>query len=119
MSEFESKPSRLHSCFMFECYEDARKYGRQVNEFGVIYEATIIDSAAKMHRGDFTLFQSRNLRNQSSFWELYERIAYEYWSNAPQHRVDGDGKVTMLESVEVAEIVTESAIRLEGTAGYL
>lgn len=119
VSEFEQKPSRLESCFMFESYEDAQKYGRGINEFGVIYEATIIDPAAKTHRGDFTLFQSHNLRNQSSFWRLYERVAYEYWSNMPQHRVDDDGKVIRFESVEVAEIVTQSPIRLERIAGYL
>jgi len=116
---FPDKVSRFEACFLFESEKAALRYGHLINSVGVIYEATIVNQGAKIHRGDFSLFQSYTLKEQASFMALYEKLATVYWGNKPQIRMADNGTLQILQDVESAEIVTDSSIRLERQIGFV
>ncbi|MEO8645657.1 hypothetical protein [Pseudomonas sp.] len=113
------KVSRFEACFLFESYEAVQRFGHYINTTGVIYEASIVNPDAKIHRGDFSMFQDHTLHLQVPFIALHERQANDYWTNAPQLRVGPDGVGTLLQDVETAEILTDSPIRLERQVGFV
>jgi hypothetical protein len=116
---YPDKVSRFEACFLFESYESVQRFGHYINTTGVIYEATIVNQNAKIHRGDFSMFRDPTLHHQVPFIELHERQAHDYWTNAPQLRVGPDGIGTLLQDVETAEILTDSPIRLERQIGFV
>lgn len=113
------KVSRFEACFLFESEEAVQKFGYLINTNGVIYEASIINSDAKLHRGDFSMFQDHTLQTQAPFMALHERQAVDYWANTPQMRLGDNGFISMLQDVETAEILTDSPIRLERQIGFV
>jgi len=113
------KVSRFEACFLFESYEAVQRFGHYVNTTGVIYEASIVNPGAKIHRGDFSMFQDHTLQQQASFVELHEVQAKDYWANTPQVRMGADGVGTLLLGPETVEILTDSPIRLERQIGFI
>ncbi|UVK96486.1 DUF2441 domain-containing protein [Pseudomonas sp. B21-048] len=108
------KVSRFEACFLFESYEDVRRFGHYIYTSGVIYEASIVNQDAKIHRGDFSMFQDHTLQQQISFIELHEGQAKDYWANPPQVRIGANGAWGV-----AAEILTDSPIRLERQIGFV
>jgi hypothetical protein len=113
------KVSRFEACFLFESYEAVERFGHHINTAGVIYEASIVNPDAKIHRGDFSMFQDHTLHNQESFIALHEQQARDYWANTPQLRIGADGVGALLWGAETVEILTNSPIRLERQIGFV
>lgn len=113
------KVSRFEACFLFESYEAVQNFGHYINATGAIYEASIVNPDAKIHRGDFSMFQDHTLQVQAPFMALHERQAVDYWANTPQMRMGKDGVLSLLLDVETAEILTDSPIRLERRVGFV
>lgn len=116
---YPGKVSRFEACFLFESHEDARLYGHHIHTTGVIYEASIINQDAKIHRGDFSMFQDSTLQQQTSFMSLHEVQARDYWANTPQMSMGADGVGIPRWGAETAEILTDSPIRLERQIGFV
>ena len=93
-AHFPAKPSRLASAFLCPTQEHLKDFMAQQNRvFDLMYEVELVDPAAPLHVGDWTLPRTTGHETMA----VFEAKAHQYWQGA---------------TVAKPEVVTTSAVRV-------
>ncbi len=98
---FPHKPSRLKSTFACDNLETMKCYHSKNNPDGFIYEVSIEDNTAPVHKGDFNAIEPLS----SVSYNMWQ-IANLYWEYGLKTSVE------TWENIECSEIVLASPLRV-------